>query len=45
MATVLNGVIVGLASNANPKVGHICLESEGVPAEFRNIKIRRLGGE
>ena len=41
VATVLNGVIVGLASNANPKVGHICLESEGVPAEFRNIKIRR----
>jgi len=41
VATVLNGVLVGLASNANPKVGHICLQSEGVPAEFRDIKVKR----
>jgi hypothetical protein len=41
IATVLNGAVVGLASNANPKVGYICLQSEGVPAEFRNIKIKR----
>jgi hypothetical protein len=41
VATVLNGVLVGLASNANPRVGYICLQSEGVPAEFRNIKIKR----
>lgn len=41
VAMVLNGVIVGLASNANPKVGHICLQSEGVQAEFRNIKVKR----
>lgn len=41
IATVLNGVVVGLASNANPRVGYICLQSEGVPAEFRNIKIKR----
>jgi len=41
VATVLNGALVGLASNANPKVGYICLQSEGAPAEFRNIKIRR----
>jgi len=41
IATVVNGKVVGLASNANPKVGYICLQSEGVPAEFRNIKVRR----
>lgn len=41
VATVLNGVVVGLGSNANPRVGYICLQSEGAPAEFRNIKVRR----
>jgi hypothetical protein len=41
VATVLNGVLVGLGSNADPKVGHICLQSEGVPAEFRNMKVKR----
>lgn len=41
LATVLNGKLIGLASNANPKLGYICLQSEGVPAEFRNVKIRR----
>ena len=41
VATVLNGALVGLGSNADPRVGYICLQSEGVPAEFRNIKIKR----
>jgi len=41
VATVLNGVLVGLGANADPRVGYICLQSEGVPAEFRNIKIKR----
>jgi len=41
LATVVNGAIIGLASDANPRIGHICLQSEGVPAEFRNIKVRR----
>lgn len=41
IATVLNGVIIGLGANANPRIGHIALQSEGVPAEFRNIKVRR----
>ncbi len=41
VATVLNGVVIGLGSNANPRVGYICLQSEGAPAEFRNIKVRR----
>jgi hypothetical protein len=41
VATVLNGVLVGIGSNANPRVGYVCLQSEGVPAEFRNIKVKR----
>jgi hypothetical protein len=41
VATVLNGVVVGLGQNANPRIGHIALQSEGVEAEFRNIKVRR----
>ncbi|MGH9672360.1 MAG: 3-keto-disaccharide hydrolase [Bryobacteraceae bacterium] len=40
IATVVNGAVVALASNANPRNGYICLQSEGVPAEFRNIRIR-----
>jgi hypothetical protein len=41
IATVLNGVLIGLGSNANPRIGYVALQSEGVPAEFRNIRIRR----
>ncbi len=41
LATVVNGAIIGLAAEANPRVGYICLQSEGVPAEFRNIRVRR----
>jgi len=41
VATVLNGVLIGLGSNANPRIGYVCLQSEGVTAEFRNIRIRR----
>jgi hypothetical protein len=41
LATVLNGKLIGLAANADPRMGYICLQSEGVPSEFRNIKIRR----
>lgn len=41
LATVLNGAIIGLAAEANPRIGHIALQSEGAPAEFRNIKVRR----
>ncbi len=41
IATVVNGAVIGLAAEANPRIGHICLQSEGVPAEFRNIRVRR----
>ena len=42
IATVVNGKVVGLASDANPSTGYICLQSEGVPVEFRNIKVKRF---
>ncbi|MDX2151582.1 MAG: DUF1080 domain-containing protein [Bryobacteraceae bacterium] len=41
VATVLNGVLVGLAAEAEPRIGHVALQAEGVAAEFRNIRIRR----
>jgi hypothetical protein len=41
ITTVINGKVVGLASDADPSTGYICLQSEGVPVEFRNVKIKR----
>lgn len=41
VATVLNGVLIGIGANAWPNIGYVCLQSEGAPAEFRNIRIRR----
>lgn len=41
IATVVNGTIIGIGANAWPRIGHISLQSEGVPAEFRNVKVRR----
>jgi hypothetical protein len=41
VATVLNGVLIGIGQDANPRIGHIALQAEGVPVEFRNIKVRR----
>lgn len=38
----VNGVEVSGGSNCNPSEGFLCLESEGSPIEFRNIKVRRL---
>jgi hypothetical protein len=32
VATVLNGVIIGIGANANPRIGYICLQSEGAQA-------------
>ncbi|MBK9166159.1 MAG: DUF1080 domain-containing protein [Bryobacterales bacterium] len=41
VATVLNGTIIGIGAEAWPRIGYIALQSEGVPAEFRNIRVRR----
>lgn len=38
----VNGTEVSGGKNALPNNGHICLESEGSPIRFRNLKIREL---
>jgi hypothetical protein len=38
----VNGVEVSGGAECQPATGYICLESEGSPIEFRNLKIREL---
>ena len=38
----VNGVEVSGGNNCNPRTGYLCLESEGSPIEFRNLRIREL---
>lgn len=38
----VNGEEVSGGRDCEPRTGHICLESEGAPVEFRNIRIREL---
>lgn len=38
----VNGEEVSGGKNCEPRTGHLCLESEGAPVEFRNIRIREL---
>jgi len=38
----VNGEEVSGGTGAEPRVGHLCLESEGSPIEFKNIRIREL---
>jgi hypothetical protein len=38
----VNGAEVSGGTECNPRVGYLCLESEGSPVEFRNLKIREL---
>lgn len=38
----VNGEEVSGGSNAEPRAGHFCLESEGSPIVFKNIRIREL---
>lgn len=38
----VNGEEVSGGNNAVPATGFMCLESEGAPAEFRNLRIREL---
>lgn len=38
----VNGEEVSGGNGADPAKGYICLESEGKPVRFRNVKIRRL---
>jgi len=45
LATIVNGELVAMGSDAYPSRGYICLQSEGVPIHFRNIGIRDLDAE
>ena len=38
----VNGEEVSGGTGANPATGYLCLESEGSPIEFRNLRIREL---
>ncbi len=38
----VNGVVVTRGVNCSPRKGYICLESEGSPVEFRNLRLREL---
>jgi hypothetical protein len=38
----VNGEEVSGGSNCNPPFGYLCLESEGSPVEFKNLRIREL---
>jgi hypothetical protein len=38
----VNGEEVSGGNNCEPRTGFLCLESEGAPVEFRNIRIREL---
>ena len=38
----VNGEEVSGGSDAEPRTGYLCLESEGSPIEFKNIRIREL---
>lgn len=38
----VNGVVVTRGRACSPRKGYICLEAEGSPCEFRNLRIREL---
>jgi hypothetical protein len=38
----VNGEEVSGGSGAEPRTGYLCLEAEGSPIEFRNIRVREL---
>ncbi len=38
----VNGQEVSGGNNADPRTGYLCLESEGSPVEFKDIRIREL---
>lgn len=39
----VNGTQVSGGDGISPSSGYLCLESEGAPIEFRNLRLRRLG--
>ncbi len=44
ISLAVNGKVVTRGTAAKPRRGYICLESEGSPVQFRNLKIKELPG-
>jgi len=42
ISLAVNGKVVTRGKEASPRKGYICLEAEGSPVHFRNIKIKEL---
>ncbi len=42
VSLAVNGKVVTRGREASPRKGYICLESEGTPIDFRNIRIKEL---
>ncbi len=42
VATCLNGHVVAVGANAEPRKGHLIFQSEGAEIHFRNIRLREL---
>jgi hypothetical protein len=38
----VNGEEVSGGQDSNPRTGYLCLESEGAPVEFKELRIREL---
>ena len=44
IAHAVNGKVVTRGHDVSPRKGYICLEAEGSPIEFRNLRIKELPG-
>lgn len=42
ISLAVNGKVVSGGYDCNPRTGYICLEAEGTPVDFRNLRIRAL---
>lgn len=42
ISLAVNGMVVTRGRDASPRKGYICLESEGSPVHFRNIRLKEL---
>lgn len=42
ISLAVNGAVVTRGHGTSPRKGYICLESEGSPVEFRNLRLREL---
>lgn len=45
ISLAVNGKVVSGGYDCNPRKGYICLESEGTPVDFRNLRIKELPEE